>query len=180
MNMRLEQLPGVRDHLASTVRQMLGGPGQPLRPDVRADMEPRFGADLSRVLVHADETAHASARQLKANAYTVSQHIVFGTGRFAPQTAERRALLAHELIHAVQQRQANGIPHKTTNTGGAVKDTVRHDSARALAGAAPTVAPGPMAIARDEGTAEVVDVVLRLDFEGYHAFQAGFIAGFNW
>jgi Domain of unknown function (DUF4157) len=166
MTMRLEHLPGVRDHVASTVRAVLSRSGQPLHPDVRADLEPRFCADFSTVRVHADETAHASARQLNANAYTVGQHIVFGKDRFAPQTAEGRALLAHELTHTLQQGRADGVPHETTSRGTAAEHAARHASAQAMAGAAPVIAPSPPAIARDEGTAEVVDVATQFQRRG--------------
>lgn len=169
----LRELPGVRDHVASTVRTVLSRPGQPLRADLRADLEPRFGADFSTVRVHADETAHASARQLNANAYTVGQHIVFGQDRFAPQTVRGRALLAHELTHTIQQGQATGVPHGTTSSGGPAEDAARHAGAQAMPGAAPAIArrppagpPGPAAIARDEGTAEVVDVVTQFQQRG--------------
>ena len=95
MTMHFRRLPGVRRHIASTVRRVLGDSGKPLSPGVRADLEPRFQADFSTVRVHADETANASARQLGARAYTVGQHIVFGRGGFAPDTAAGRELLAH-------------------------------------------------------------------------------------
>ena len=40
---------------------------------------------------------------MSANAYTVGQNIVFGAGRFAPETNEGRRLIAHELTHIIQQ-----------------------------------------------------------------------------
>lgn len=166
MNQSLQQLPGVRDHLAWVLRTVLSEPGEPLRADVRADLEPRFGADFSTVRVHAGQTANASARQLSAKAYTVGQHIVFGEHQFAPQTAPGRALLAHELTHTVQQGDPGGIPRETTSRHAPAEAAARHDSARALAGATPAIAPSRPAIARDEGTAEVVDKVVQLQQHG--------------
>lgn len=78
-------------------------PGQPLPVDVRAFFEPRFGHDFSRVRVHADGAAADAARGVQARAYTVGQDIVFGQGHYAPRTTEGRRLLAHELVHTVQQ-----------------------------------------------------------------------------
>jgi hypothetical protein len=170
----LRELPGVCAHAVSMIRTVLRDSGEPLRADLRADLEPRFGADFSRVRVHADEAANASARQLNAQAYTVGQHIVFGKDRFVPQTAAGRALLAHELTHAIQQGHTDGVPHETTRSGDAAETAARHHSAQALADAAPrppAIAPSPPAIAGDEGTAEVVDVVTQFQQSG-SAFSA--------
>src|SRR5260370_26046343 len=85
------------------VHDVLSSPGQPLDASTRAFMEPRFGHDFSRVRVHLGGCDAQSARDLNADAYTVGQHIVFGAGRFAPETHVGRRLLAHELTHVVQQ-----------------------------------------------------------------------------
>jgi hypothetical protein len=69
--------------------------------ETRAFFEPRFGHDFADVRVHADAQAAASAHHLHADAYTVGNDVVLGSGRFAPR-AQRR-LLAHELAHVVQQ-----------------------------------------------------------------------------
>ena len=90
------------------VQQALARPGQALEPAVRQEMTGRFGHDFSQVRVHADADAAHSARALDAQAYTVGRDIVFGAGRFAPETREGRRLLAHELTHVVQQHQAGG------------------------------------------------------------------------
>jgi hypothetical protein len=50
--------------------------------------------------------AHASARDVRASAYTLGSHVVFAAGRYAPFTDGGRALLAHELTHVVQQHGA--------------------------------------------------------------------------
>jgi len=63
------------------------------------DSHPDFGS----VRVHTDSRAAASARALDATAYTIGNHIVFGPGKYAPQTIEGRTLLAHELTHVLQQ-----------------------------------------------------------------------------
>jgi hypothetical protein len=82
------------------------GGGRPLDASARAYFEPRFGQDFSRVRVHTDEQAGASARSVNALAYTVGPDIVFGAGRYAPEAPEGRRLLAHELTHVVQQSAA--------------------------------------------------------------------------
>ena len=79
------------------------GAGEPLNHETRALMEPRFGADLSRVRVHTDSRAAESARSVNALAYTIGRDIVFGAGQYAPQTSTGQKLLAHELTHFIQQ-----------------------------------------------------------------------------
>lgn len=66
-------------------------------------MEGRVGHDFGAVRVHADATAAASANQVGAAAYTVGRHVVFGAGRYHPETADGARLLAHELAHTLQQ-----------------------------------------------------------------------------
>jgi len=89
------------------VHEVLGGSGQPLDSSTRSFMEPRFGHDFGNVRVHFDARAAASARSVKALAYTVGHDIVFSDGAFAPDDPSGRSLLAHELAHVVQQSNAH-------------------------------------------------------------------------
>lgn len=86
--------------------EVLRSPGRPLDPSVRSVMEPRFGHDFSRVRIHADADAAASADLLGVRAFALGPHLVFGQGRFDPGSRAGRDLLAHELAHTVQQRGA--------------------------------------------------------------------------
>jgi hypothetical protein len=85
------------------VHDVARAPGRPLEPAARAFFEPRFGRDLSQVRVHTDHRAAESARLIDALAYTVGNNIVFGQGRYEPNDASGRHLLAHELAHTAQQ-----------------------------------------------------------------------------
>ncbi len=89
------------------IGEVLRGGGQPLDAATRAFMEPRFGHDFSRVRVHTDAPAVASAEALAARAYTAGSHIVFGAGEYAPASPGGRRLLAHELTHVAQQGAAD-------------------------------------------------------------------------
>lgn len=89
--------------IPSSVQRALASPGRPLDAATRSVMEPRFGHDFSRVRVHDDAQAAASARDVHAHAYTVGSDIVFGAGRHAPDSEPGRRTLAHELTHVVQQ-----------------------------------------------------------------------------
>ncbi len=64
-----------------------------------------MGHDFSAVRVHTDAQAAASARSLDAAAIASGQHILFGSGTYAPEQPRGQALLAHELTHVVQHRQ---------------------------------------------------------------------------
>jgi len=59
--------------------------------------------DFSQVRVHTDARAAAAARAISSEAFTAGNHIVFDQGRYAPQTAAGKHLLAHELTHVTQQ-----------------------------------------------------------------------------
>jgi hypothetical protein len=88
----------------SIVADGLASPGAPLPPATRGFFERRFGQDFSAVRIHADRTAAASARALKAHAYTSGRHIVFAAGRYDATSAGGLGLIAHELTHVLQQR----------------------------------------------------------------------------
>lgn len=89
-----------------SVDRALTTSGHLLEPVLRQDMEQRFGRDFSQVRIHAGHEAAKSAQAVNANAYTVGSHIFFGNGRYAPNTTTGKRLVAHELVHVVQQSQA--------------------------------------------------------------------------
>ena len=104
--------------LPASVDRAVARPGRPLDPELRHDMERRFGHDFSRVRVHSDAPAEQSAHEVAADAYTLGHNIVFGAGQYAPATPTGRRLLAHELTHVVQGRGA------TERAPGATQATV--------------------------------------------------------
>jgi hypothetical protein len=95
------------------VHDVLRSSGQPLDAGTRAFMEPRFGHDFSRVRVHTNATANRSARAIGAKAYTSGSEIVFGPEQYMPTTRSGRTLLAHELVHVLQQQ---GSPSQSQQT----------------------------------------------------------------
>ncbi len=80
------------------------GPGRPLPTELRNHFEQRLGHDLAAVRVHDDAHAAALARTAGARAFAQGNAIYFGAGRFRPETGQGRQLLAHELVHTLQQR----------------------------------------------------------------------------
>ncbi len=93
---------GPGDHLAGRIRTHQGG-GRSLEPALRRRLEPALGADLSAVRIHHGAAADGLARELRAKAFTVGRDIFFRAGRYDPEGADGRQLLAHELAHTVQQ-----------------------------------------------------------------------------
>jgi uncharacterized protein DUF4157 len=77
--------------------------GSQLDETTRAEMEERFGGELSQVRAHTGPEAEAAADMLDARAFTVGKSIVFGKGEYSPGTADGRRLIAHELAHVSQQ-----------------------------------------------------------------------------
>ena len=90
--------------VARALDEGLSEPSQPLDVRERRSLERRVGFSFGDIRIHAGARAAASAAALGAEAYTVRRDIVFGAGRFAPQTSAGRRLLDHELAHVAQQR----------------------------------------------------------------------------
>jgi hypothetical protein len=88
--------------LESRLNASKGG-GSALAPEVRAFMEPRFGADFSSVRVHTGAEAVQMNRELGAQAFAHGSDVYFGAGK-SPGNNE---LTAHELTHVVQQKVGN-------------------------------------------------------------------------
>jgi hypothetical protein len=88
------------------VHEVLNSPGQPLDQATRDFFEPRFGYDLSGVCVHTDSQAAESAEAVSALAYTSGRDVVFAAGRYSPGTSAGQRLFAHELVHTLQQNDA--------------------------------------------------------------------------
>jgi outer membrane protein OmpA-like peptidoglycan-associated protein len=85
------------------VHHATNGGGRALDAATRVGMEARFGRDFGHVRVHTGGAAASSARAVHASAFTVGSDIVFGAGRYAPDSPVGQRLIAHELTHIVQQ-----------------------------------------------------------------------------
>lgn len=87
----------------SVVGEVLRQPGKPLESGARRELQTRFGHDLGYVRVHTDARAAASATAIGARAYAVGSDIAFAAGEYSPGTSTGRRLIAHEVIHTIQQ-----------------------------------------------------------------------------
>lgn len=86
------------------IQKVLRSSGTPLDGDTRRLMESRIGVNFGNVRVHTDARAAASARAMRANAYTVGRDVVFASGQYSPRSFAGQKLLAHELAHVIQQQ----------------------------------------------------------------------------
>ena len=100
--------------VSPAVHQALQSQGKPMNTATRNFMEARFGHDFSKVQIHDNSSAHQSAKDINALAYTYGNHIVFNNGQYLPDTNNGKKLLAHELTHTLQQ--AGGIKRKPFNS----------------------------------------------------------------
>ncbi|HBB32870.1 MAG TPA: hypothetical protein DC064_13995 [Cyanobacteria bacterium UBA9273] len=107
------------EDLESRLNGSKGG-GSALAPEVRAFMEPRFGADFSAVRVHTGGEAVQMNRELGAQAFTHGSDVYFGEGK-SPGNNE---LTAHELTHLVQQTGAVQLKGEVGDRENQVKDRV--------------------------------------------------------
>ncbi|MGC2627844.1 MAG: DUF4157 domain-containing protein, partial [Candidatus Udaeobacter sp.] len=87
----------------SIVHEVLRSSGQPLDPTTRAFMEPRFGHYFAKVRIHNGPQAATAAASIQARAFTLGRDVVFAAAEHDPRSEDGKRLLAHELMHVVQQ-----------------------------------------------------------------------------
>jgi hypothetical protein len=99
--------PAVAFILRAFFRQRLvHSEAAPLEPSTRAFMEKRFGTSFAEVQIHTGRAASLLCAALQARALTLGRDIVFAEGTYALDSEDGRRLLAHELVHVLQQRAA--------------------------------------------------------------------------
>lgn len=110
---------------------------------VIGQMEQSLGEDLSGVEIHAGPQAAALAGALGAVAFTRADHIFLGVGAPPLHSNAGRRLLAHELTHVVQQRQASAVdPLAVGEAGDGLERSADRTASLALQGQAARVPSG--------------------------------------
>lgn len=104
--------------------------GQALDDETKAEMEGKLGADLSDVRIHTGAKASEMSEGINAKAFTHGQDIYFKDGNFDTQSEEGRELLAHELVHTVQQ--GKGVGRMVQRQEDFESNTVRSANTREL------------------------------------------------
>ena len=135
------------DPAVEVVQSALRTPGTALPPELLAELEQRFGADLRDVRLHSDADADRATRGLRARALTVGSDILLAGGEGDPKTPKGRRLLLHEVAHAAQSPPARGAALRVAPAAEARGHEARAERAVAAhanvpAPATGTVAPG--------------------------------------
>lgn len=122
------------------VHRVLRSAGSPLPDGVRRGLEASSGHTLRSVRIHTGAEAASSARAVDAAAYTVGDQIVFGEGRFRPETLPGLQLLAHEVTHVAQQGPTDGSPTQPLRVADAAdpREVEAHHASRAMMAGAGT------------------------------------------
>ena len=84
--------------------------GQSLEKQSRRYFESKLGYNFGEVHIHNNPKASFAASQLNARAFTMGNNIVFGGNQYQPDSTEGKQLLAHELVHVIQQSQTSNAP----------------------------------------------------------------------
>jgi hypothetical protein len=126
-------LPGcvVHPDVEAAIGAARGG-GQPAQRATTTSVGSVLGDSLSDVRVHTDAGAAALARSVSARAFTVGSDIFFGPGEYQPSTPSGRELLAHELVHVVQQRGAPRSGPLTVSQPGDALEREAEDHSRRI------------------------------------------------
>ncbi|ADD04331.1 DUF4157 domain protein [Natrialba magadii ATCC 43099] len=102
-----------RDHepageasVPDSVRAVVSEPGQQLEGEVKAGLEGRLDASLDHVQIHTGPTAQQACEEVNARAFAVGNHIAFGPDEYDPSSPEGQHLIAHEVVHTLQQPDA--------------------------------------------------------------------------
>ncbi len=98
--------------VTSSYIHSLNGKGTVLPVPAQQFFGERMGYDFSNVRVHTDIEAQQSAKEVNARAYTIGNNIVFNEGQFNTASAEGKKLMAHELVHVMQQNGEQQLSRK--------------------------------------------------------------------
>ncbi len=79
---------------------------KPLDRKIRGALEETLKADLKKVRIHTGGNVEQVARELRAKAFTIGNDIYLAK----PGDAKNVKLLAHEVIHVMQQSTGGKMP----------------------------------------------------------------------
>lgn len=106
---RKEAGAGTTAPVTSSYINTLAGSGTALPKTAQTFFNSRMGYDFSDVKIHSDAIANRSAKEVNAKAYTVGNHIVFNEGEYDTESAKGKQLMAHELVHVMQQGNEQAV-----------------------------------------------------------------------
>ena len=104
--------------------------GKPLDSRIRRSMEDRMGADFSGVRVHVGAKSDELNRRIQARAFTTGSDVFVRRADHQPNTPAGQRLLAHELVHTVQQ---GASPQRAAGQAQRAVDPIAHGVQRSTA-----------------------------------------------
>ena len=84
------------------------GEGATLPTSTQSKMQSAYGNDLPDVKIHDGSDAAQLASKHNSKAFMAGNDMVFGAGEYKPDSAKGDLLIAHEMAHAIQQKDAGG------------------------------------------------------------------------
>lgn len=98
------------------------GGGQSLPENLQQEMGSKMGADFSGVKVHTGGEAHSLNESVNAKAFAHGNDVYFREGAYNPESTAGKELLAHELVHTVQQSgTASGLIQREIDQKGSIR-----------------------------------------------------------
>ena len=122
---------GVMDTgLEASLRAATSGGGAALAEPIRRQMEGAIGSDFSAVRMHTGPGAATLNDAISAEAFTTGNDIFFRDGLPDTGTAAGQSLLAHELVHTLQQsggarRTAHAVQRRGSKKPKAPLDVIK-------------------------------------------------------
>jgi len=103
----------------------LNGRGNPLPAKTNHFFSKRMGFDFSNVKVHTDREAAESAKAVNAKAYTIGNNIVFNEGEYNEESSAGKKLMAHELVHVLQNNSGTSCINREVTVDAGVPPAAR-------------------------------------------------------
>lgn len=94
---------GVAQNAHESVRKANSSAGNKLPQGIHQDLEAFLAASLDNVRVHTSVASEQAADDVGARAFTIGREIHFRREEYDPYSNEGRHLIAHEVVHTLQQ-----------------------------------------------------------------------------
>ncbi len=104
------------------------GKGQSLPEHLQDELGGKMGANFSGVKIHTGGEAHGMNENVNAKAFTHGQDVYFREGEYNAQSSSGKELLAHELVHTVQQSGENSADNIQRSANLQIEKTIDLDS----------------------------------------------------
>ncbi len=130
-------VPAAGGAIPAALGEVLNATSTPVPAAVRDALEPGFHPAAAQARIHTGPAAARAAGSIAAAAFTVGRDVVFGSGRYEPESAEGLALLRHELAHVHQQRRWTDAGAALPQRIGPADDALEAEAERAAVDGAP-------------------------------------------